>query len=297
MKKIGLIGLGDMGGAVGRSLVASGHMVMAVYAGRSEESLMRAREGGIEDCVDLEALVHTSDIVLSIVPPGAAPQIAADVASVLDGMREKPVFADLNAVAPATSCEMAERIEAAGGVMVDGSIIGLAPYKTRHTTGNKTRIYLSGSEAETLAFFATDEIDARPCGPDVGQASGIKMVYAALSKGTMTLHASVALAAHQMGIMDIWTREMSESQPDKLAAIKGSVPYIAADSVRWADEMDEIAASFESVGVTPKFHEGAGDIFRLMAATPLEAETRVTVDRSRTLEEALKIYAMQIKLP
>lgn len=293
MKKIGLIGLGDMGGAVGRSLVASGHTVIAVHAGRSEESLRRAREGGIEDCTDLEALVHASDVVVSIVPPGIAPQIAADVAGVLDGMRDKPVFADLNAVAPATSQEMAERIEAAGGVMVDGSIIGLAPYKTP----NKTRIYLSGSEAEALAFLATDEIDVRLCGPDVGQASGIKMVYAALSKGTMTLHASVALAAHQMGIMDIWTREMSESQPDKLAAIKGSVPYIAADSVRWADEMDEIAASFQSVGVTPKFHEGAGDILRLMAATPLEAETRASVDRSRTLEEALEIYAMQIKRP
>lgn len=293
MAKIGLIGLGDMGGGVGRSLVAAGHTVLAVHAGRSEESLARARDGGIEDCADLEALVHASDVVLSIVPPGIAPQIAADVAGILDGMRDKPLFADLNAVAPATSCEMAERIEAAGGVMVDGSIIGLAPYKTP----NKTRIYLSGSEAEALTLLGTDEIDARLCGPDVGQASGIKMVYAALSKGTMTLHASVALAAHQMGIMDIWTREMSESQPDKLAAIKGSVPYIAADSVRWADEMDEIAASFESVGVTPKFHEGAGDIFRLMAATPLEAETRASVDRSRTLEEALEIYAMQIKRP
>lgn len=293
MTKIGLIGLGDMGGGVGRSLVAAGHTVMAVHAGRSEESLARARDGGIEDCVNLEALVHAADVVLSIVPPGAAPQVAVDVAGILDGMRDKPLYADLNAVAPATSCEMAERIEAAGGVMVDGSIIGLAPFKTP----NKTRIYVSGSEAEALAFLATDEIDVRPCGPNVGQASGIKMVYAALSKGTMTLHASVALAAHQMGIMDIWTREMSESQPDKLAAIRGSVPYIAADSVRWADEMDEIAASFESVGVTPKFHEGAGDIFRLMAATPLEAETRGNVDRSRTLEEALEIYAMQIKLP
>jgi 3-hydroxyisobutyrate dehydrogenase-like beta-hydroxyacid dehydrogenase len=291
MTTIGLIGLGDMGGGVGRSLVGAGHKVIAVHGGRSGESLERARVGGIEDCADTETLVRSADVILSIVPPGIAPDIAADVASILDGMRDKPVFADLNAVAPARSREMAERIEAAGGVMVDGGIIGRAPFKTP----NKTRIYLSGSEAGALAFLATDEIDVRPCGPDVGQASGLKMVYAALSKGTMTLHSAVALAAHQMGIMDIWQTEMSESQPDKLAAIKGSVPYIAADSVRWADEMDEIAASFAAVGVTSKFHQGAGEIFRLMAATPLEAETRATVDRSRTLEEALEIYAMQIK--
>lgn len=290
MTKIGLIGIGDMGGAVGRSLVAAGHEVLAVLAGRSEESLARANAGNITDVADMAALVQSCDIILSIVPPGIASDIAKEVTGHLEGSDRKPLYGDLNAIAPETTKSIGQQIEAAGGRFVDGSIIGLAPYKTP----NRTRIYLSGPHAAKLAFLTTDEIDARECGAEIGQASGLKMVYAALSKGTMTLHTAVALAAHQMGITDIWAREMSESQADKLAVIRGTVPFIAADSVRWADEMDEIAASFAAVGVTPKFHEGAGDIFRLLASTPLEAETRATTDRSRTLEEALEIYGSHI---
>lgn len=291
MTKIGLIGIGDMGGGVGRSLVAAGHDVSSVLQGRSDESLGRAEAGGIKNVADTGTLVRLSDVVLSIVPPGIATDIAEDVAGHLEALDDKPLFADLNAIAPETTRKIGGRIEAVGGAFVDGSIIGLAPYKTP----GRTRIYLSGPAAPDLVFLSTDEIDARNCGVEIGQASGLKMVYAALSKGTMTLHTAVALAAHRMGITDIWAREMSESQGDKLAVIRGSVPFIAADSVRWADEMDEIATSFAAVGVTPKFHEGAGDIFRLLASTPLEAETRATVDRSRTLEEALEIYASHIK--
>ena len=55
--------------------------------------------------------------------------------------------------------------------------------------------------------------------------------------------------------------------------------------------MDEIAAGFSAAGVTPHFHQGAGDIYRLLAGTPLGAETRETADRTRSLDEAVKIFA------
>lgn len=293
MTRIGLVGIGDMGGGVGRSFVAAGHEVSSVLAGRSEESVGRAEAGGITDSGDMASLVRSSDVVLSIVPPGIASDVAEEVAGHVEALDDKPLFADLNAIAPETTRKIGDRIEAAGGTFVDGSIIGLAPYKTP----NRTRLYLSGPSAPELGFLSTDEIDVRNCGPEIGQASGIKMVYAALSKGTMTLHTAVALAAYRMGLTEVWMQEMSESQADKLAAMRGSVPFIAADSVRWADEMDEIAASFAAVGVTPKFHEGAGEIFRLLASTSLEAETRATMDRSRTLEDALEIYASHIPGP
>jgi hypothetical protein len=46
--------------------------------------------------------------------------------------------------------------------------------------------------------------------------------------------------------------------------------------------------------VTPRFHEGARDVFALLAATPLAAETRETLDPSRTLEQALAVYLAQL---
>ncbi len=81
--------------------------------------------------------------------------------------------------------------------------------------------------------------------------------------------------------------EFEGSQAGPLKAMRERLPFLPADSARWAPEMDEIAETFGAVGVTEGFHRAAGEIYRLMARTPLSAETRETLDRSRTLEEAL----------
>jgi hypothetical protein len=61
--------------------------------------------------------------------------------------------------------------------------------------------------------------------------------------------------------------------------------------------MEEIAATLESVGVTPKFHQGAADLYRLLDRTPFAKETRESLDRSRTLEQAVKVYAAHLPKP
>ena len=55
--------------------------------------------------------------------------------------------------------------------------------------------------------------------------------------------------------------------------------------------MEEIAQTFADAGVTPHFHDGAADIFRVLAQTPFASETRETIDQQRTMEDALKVYA------
>ncbi len=288
--KIGLWGLGDMGAAVGRSLVQAGYDVLAVFEGRSEESRARGEAAGITAVPNLASLVET-DVVLSILPPGIALAVSEDFCRCAEASTSKPLYADLNAIAPRTTKEIAAKLEGAGIDFVDGAIIGASPFKGKQ----RTRIYLSGAHAETCTFLSTPEMSTSVCGPDIGQASGLKMVYAALTKGTMTLHTAVLLAAHRMGLMDPLLQELEGSQADRLGAMRGTVPFIAADSVRWADEMDQIAACFSDAGVTPNFHEGAGDIFRLLAQTPLESETRETMDYSRTLEAAMEIYAESLQ--
>ena len=290
MTTIGLIGLGDMGAAVGRTLKGAGHRVVSVFQGRSEDSVRRANAAGIEACASLDRMIDEASIILSVVPPGEARAAALGVADALEDYVGETIFADLNAIAPETTKILASEISYAGGVFVDGGIIGASPYKTPV----KTRVYLSGHDAARLTSLSTDEMDVRLCGSDIGQASGLKMTYAALTKGTAALQAAVVIAANEMGLYEPLAQEFEESQKDRFALMRMSVPFLAADSVRWADEMDEIAASFAAVGVTPKFHEGAGELFRLLAKTPLEAETRETMDRARTLEEALKIYSEAI---
>ena len=54
--------------------------------------------------------------------------------------------------------------------------------------------------------------------------------------------------------------------------------------------MEQIASTFSQAGATPDFHDGAADIFRLLAQTPFAKETRQTINRSRTLEEVLRVF-------
>jgi hypothetical protein len=55
--------------------------------------------------------------------------------------------------------------------------------------------------------------------------------------------------------------------------------------------MDEIADTFAAVGLPEGFHRAAAALYRTIARTPLAAETRESMDRNRTLEEALAVYA------
>ena len=113
-----------MGSAIGARLRDGGARVVAALDGRSERTRRLAAEAGVEDVGTLEALVHEADIVLSVVPPGSALEVAEAIAAAAGDAR--PLVADLNATSPTT----VERIDAAlaahGLETVDGSISGRA---------------------------------------------------------------------------------------------------------------------------------------------------------------------------
>ena len=130
----------------------------------------------------------------------------------------------------------------------------------------------------------------RPLGGEVGRASGIKMCYASVTKGTSALHAAALTAAEVMGLGEELLAEFAESQGQRLKAM-GGVNSLSAKAFRWIGEMQEIAATYERAGVSPGFHEGAEHIFRLIAESPIGHERPETVDRDRTLEETVAIFA------
>ena len=145
-----------------------------------------------------------------------------------------------------------------------------------------------------------DELDGKgvvikQLGPGIGRASQIKMCYAALNKGTLALSTAVLMAAERSGLGTELEWELEHSQQSILKKMRAVVPWLATDAERWSGEMDKIAASFEAVGVTPHFHQGAGDVYRLLATTVLGDERRENIDKNRTLEEAVRTFAAAIK--
>jgi hypothetical protein len=91
--------------------------------------------------------------------------------------------------------------------------------------------------------------------------------------------------------------ELESSQPEVFARMAGGVPGLPISAGRWIGEMEEIAATFEHVGVTPGFHEGAAAMFRLLAQTPFAKETPETRDSSRTLAQTIAYLAKLLPAP
>lgn len=290
VRTVAILSPGDMGHAVGRGLVAGGLEVVTCLAGRSARTRGLAERGGIRDVPDLGAMLGAADLVLSILPPAEALALARRVAEAMSASGRRPPYADCNAVSPGTVREIAAVIEGAGAPFIDGGIIGPPP-----GAGQPTRFYVSGPRAALVAELDGMGIRVRPMGPEIGRASGIKMCYAGLTKGTRALGAAVLTAAEALGLTEPLREEFLYSQPAAWESIRASAPRLPVVAGRWAGEMREIAATFGAVGVTPRFHEGAAEILGLLAETPFAAETPETMDTSRTPEAAAKVYAARLK--
>ncbi len=288
VKTVGVMSPGDMGSGVGGILVRSGLRVITSLKGRSEASSTRAAEQGIVDVGSLDDVVASSDLMLSILVPSEALAFAASVAESIVRTNSHVAFADCNAVSPATGVKIGKIITAAGGMFIDAGIIGGSP-----RTGAIPRFYASGEHAGILAELDGKGISVPVMRGAVGRASGLKMLYAALTKGTAALHASTLMAAKSLGLFDDLIHELEQSQSGTLTAM-GRVNSISAQAFRWIGEMEEIASTFEDAGVTPNIHAGAAETFQKISDSSIGRERVGTVDQDRTLEDT--VAAMLVKL-
>lgn len=290
LKTVAVMSPGDMGEGVGASIAGQGKDVITVLSGRSAETRMRAERAGFRDVPDLGAMVAEADLILSIMPPERAMSFATDVAAAMKATGATPAFADMNAISPMTARRIAEIMAGAGADFIDGGIIGWAPLKSDAVT----HLYVSGPHAGLMQELDGNGKEIRQLGDEIGRASAVKMVYASITKGTDSLLTAAYTAAESLGIRDVLEREWLESQPEALARMSRRVSALPADAGRWIGEMEEIAATFAAAGVTPNFHKGAADMYRLLNSTPFAAETRETMDKSRTMQDSVKVYVAHL---
>lgn len=282
VETVGIMSPGDMGSGVGGVLKRHGLTVLTALDGRSGDTRQRAAEQGIDDAGSLDELVRACDLILSILVPSEALSFGEEVAESIVRTDADVAVADCNAVSPATAVKIDEIITAAGGRFIDAGIIGGSP-----RTGAVPRIYASGEHASLLGELDGKGISVPVMSGPVGHASGLKMCYAAITKGTAALYASTLMTAKSLGLYEDLVQEMQGSQASTLAAMDG-VKSISARAFRWIGEMEEIAATFEDAGATPKIHLGAAETFQQITDSSIGHERVGTVDTDRTLEETIE---------
>jgi 3-hydroxyisobutyrate dehydrogenase-like beta-hydroxyacid dehydrogenase len=269
IKNVGIISPGDMGQAIAGRLRESGLNVFAALDGRSERTRALAREAGLTDCGSLEKLVAACELVISVINPGEALTVARQVAAAMKKTGRRIAFADLNAVSPQTARDADRMIRDAGGMFIDGGIIGPPPRGEK----DRPRIYVSGPDAYLFESVNHPNLVLRVLSERVGDASGVKMCYAAMTKGTTALAVELLVAARRLGVEQALEKELRESRNDVFDWQMKNIAGMPPKAYRWVPEMLEIAKTFGELGMTRQIFEGATDIYTMVAATPLGKES------------------------
>jgi len=276
---VAIIAPGAMGAAVGRRLADHGLKVLTSLSGRSAETAERARAAGMIAATDDE--IGSCDFILSILPPGDALSLAERFVPALAASNAKPVYVDCNAVNPNTVERVAAAIAPTGCGFVDVGIIGPPPKPSSSNppphagegregagaaaTGTGTRFYASGPAAQRFATLRDYGLDIRVLDGPMSAASGLKMSYAGITKGTQAIGAAMMLAAQRSGTADDLFAELQLSQKEMLAWFKRQLATMPPKAYRWVAEMQEIAGFVGDDPAAHDLYQGAAEFFERFA--------------------------------
>ena len=154
------------------------------------------------------------------------------------------------------------------------------------TDGNRYMDFLSGLFTVQIGYSHGEEI---------GQASALKMCFAAIAKGVTALATEALTAGRLLGVAEPLRAELASSVPALLDYATRAVPTMPPKAYRWIGEMEEIAQTFAAVGLPPGMLQGAADVYRFVGESPLGRERTEERTQGKTLEAAVEGLARTLK--
>jgi len=301
-----IVSPGAMGSALARGYREAGARVVASVAGRSartRELAQAAEAAGVELLGSLEEAVAAANIVLSVVPPAAAVGVAETIAAAAVTARVRPLFADLNAIAPATIIAVAAalrrreegrpeqgRPEQDGLDLVDGSISGPPP-TPGPSERPRTRLYLSGPRADEVARLPHAGLGVRVLPGPAGTASAVKMSTASVNKGFSAIFMQAARTAYAAGVLEPVLADLAGAFPAMVAEAPLALALSASKADRYVGEMREIARAQAAAGLGPELFEAMAGLWEQVAATPAGQASPEQAQTARDLTAVLRTLA------
>lgn len=217
------------------------------------------------------ALAH-AELVLSLVTADQALAAAQRCAPLL---KPGTLWLDMNSVAPGTKREAARAIEAAGGRYVDVAV--MAPVLPARL-GVPLLVAGPHADAAAEALRAYGFTKVAVSGPNVGDASAIKMIRSVMIKGLEALTAECVLAAERAGVREAVLASLDASWKEQGWAERAdyNLDRMLEHGTRRAAEMEEVAKTLSDLGVDPAMTRGTIQRQREMGAlgmTPPEGLT------------------------
>ncbi|KAK5123344.1 hypothetical protein LTR85_002775 [Meristemomyces frigidus] len=283
----------DMGVGIARLLIANNYRVITNASDRSKETQDRARKNSVDLVPTDVELCNTADYILSIVPPRDALRTAQRIITASSNpafnKRSNPLYyLDLNAISPRSAREINDLFAKSSPDvrLIDGGIIGSPPKLKDDGTWYKPSVPVSGphklSEAQPSGAHLAAVLNMQHINDTIGSATGLKMCFAALSKGFTALAIQSLTSAHNLGCLPELKQHLQLFNPGAAKSAE-SVTRMPPKAYRWVREMEEIAETFEADGG----FEGDESIFRPVAkvydlvAYGTELGSEKTEDRKR----------------
>jgi 3-hydroxyisobutyrate dehydrogenase-like beta-hydroxyacid dehydrogenase len=252
VRRIGLIGFGEVGGIFGQDLAAAGFHVgitdiLLRDDGSRERMLEKARRAKVEVHDSLQSAICSADLIISAVTALAAADVANEAAAALSAGQ---VFLDMNSVSPEKKREIARVIGMSKATFVEAA--AMAPV---HPQGIKVPMLLGGSDAsQVAAMLGSIGMNAKAVSDRIGVASAIKMCRSVIVKGLEALAVESMFAARQYGAEQEVLASLAASYPemgwkDKLPDYL--ISRVAQHGRRRAAEMREVAGTLGEVGLDP----------------------------------------------
>ncbi|WP_329625919.1 DUF1932 domain-containing protein (plasmid) [Streptomyces sp. NBC_01255] len=269
---VGILHPGSMGAAVAACAAKNAAAVLWCEEGRSPASAARAEQAGLAPVATLSVLLERSDIVISLCPPAAAEDVAAEVAAGGFG----GWYVEANAISPERMQRINELLSPGVRAVVDGAVVGSPPVR-----GKSPTLYLSGPldvVAAVEVLFAGTAVRTKTLGAEVGQASALKLAYSSFQKTSRVLAALALGVAREHGV-DQELIEVAFRRTGSYLAEPEYVAKTAARAWRWGPELEEAADALAAAGLPP-------DMLRAAAST-LARWNDAKDDSSLTLADAL----------
>jgi 3-hydroxyisobutyrate dehydrogenase-like beta-hydroxyacid dehydrogenase len=262
---VGVLHAGELGASVGALLRGRGVRVVTTVEGRGAATTQRTREAGMVVLGSLNEVVREADVLLSLVPPAAAAEVAAAYCEHAQVAPAGALYVDVNSVGPELAAAMARMVENCGREFVDAAINGLA--KNLATGGT---LYLSGRRASDVARLFEGAMRVRVLGDEAGKASSMKMLLSGLSKGVCALVTELALLAESRQMAPEMVEAMSELYPGIWALVERMLPTYSKHAARRADEMRELERTATAAGLQPCVIRAVARLHEMLADASLE---------------------------
>lgn len=239
----GILYTGDMGSALGK-LLSERYRVITTLEGRGQRTRARCNAADLTIMSTSLEVVQNSDVIISLVTPSAALELAQEVANLAKSSNRPLLYVDANSISPMVARSIASRLSSAHVDFLDASIHGIASRLKERGV-----LYVSGAKACEFAELIRGLMCVNVLGTTPGQASALKMVLAGISKGLIALFLETMVFASQLQLLPEALDGCERFYPGIMDAIRRMLPTYVEHSVRRSAEVGEIEQSMMLSGL------------------------------------------------